>query len=147
MQSLRAIPSFYCPSFATKRIPVLSLFEVVELLFEVLIEHRVCIISVVERHKSCWNHIPYIVRVQKDIRATLLINRTGILIVSGNALGVFTGSGNVVQFSVDLSDFCRCFREEGITTIKIYISHHLLCVNEVYNVIKRNNLFDVRSTI
>ena len=66
----------------------------------------------------------------------LPINRTGMLIVAGNALGVFTGSGNVIQFSFDLSDFCRSFREERNTTIKTYISHHVLLVNEVYNVIK-----------
>ena len=63
-----------------------------------------------------------------------------MLIVAGNALGFFTGSGNVTPFSVDLSGFCRSFREERNTTIKIYISHHVLLVNEVYNVIKRNRL-------
>ena len=37
----------------------------------------------------------------------LLINKTGMLMVAGNALGFFTGSGNVIPFSLDLSDFCR----------------------------------------
>ena len=77
----------------------------------------------------------------------LLINRIGMLIVAGNALGFFTGSGNVIPFSVDLSDFCGSFREERNTTIKIYISHHVLLVNQMYNVIKRNSLFDIRTTI
>ena len=77
----------------------------------------------------------------------LLINTTGKLIVAWNALGFFTGSGNVYPFSVDLSDFCRNFREEGNTTIKIYISYHVLLVNEVYNAIKRNSLFDIWTTI
>ena len=54
--------------------------------------------------------MPEIVRVQKDIRAILLINRTGMLIVAGNALGFLTRSGNVIPFSVDLSDFCRSSR-------------------------------------
>ena len=46
----------------------------------------------------------------------LLINKTVIPIVTGNALGFFTGSGNVIAFSVDLSDFCRSFRVESNTT-------------------------------
>ena len=77
----------------------------------------------------------------------LLINRTDMLIVAGNALGFFTGSGNVIPFSVDLSDFRRSFRQESNTTIKIYISYDVLLVNEVHNVIKSNRLFDIRTTI
>ena len=110
-------------------------------------EHRVCIVSVVGRHKSWWNNVPLMVRAQKVIRAMLLINRTAMLIVAGNALGFFTLSGNLIPFPVDLSDFCRSFREERNTRIKIYISHHVLLVNEVYNVIKRNTSFDIRTTI
>ena len=70
-----------------------------------------------------------------------------MLIVAGNALGFFKGSGIVVPFSVVLSDFCRSFRGERSATIKIYISHHVLLVNEVYNVIKRNSFSDIRTTI
>ena len=70
-----------------------------------------------------------------------LINNTDMLIVAGNALGFFTGSGNVILFSVDLSNFCRIFREKRNATMKIYVSHHVLFVNEVHNVIKRNSLF------
>ena len=77
----------------------------------------------------------------------LLINRTDMLIVAGNALGFFTGSGNVIPFSVDLSDFCRSFRQESNTTTKIYIGYDVLLVNEVHNVIKRNRLFDIRTTV
>ena len=46
-----------------------------------------------------------------------------MLLVAGNALGFFTGSGNVLPFSVDLSDFCRTFRKERNATIEIYKSH------------------------
>ena len=70
-----------------------------------------------------------------------LINKTDMLIVAGNALGSFTGSGIVFLFSVDLSKFCRIFREKRNAAIKIYISHHVLLVNEVHNVIKRNSLY------
>ena len=70
-----------------------------------------------------------------------------MFIITGNALGFFTESGIVIPFSVDLSNFCRSFREERYTTVKIYKSHHILLVNEVYNVIKRNSLFDIRTTI
>ena len=77
----------------------------------------------------------------------LLINRTDMLIVAGNALGFFTGSGNVIPFSVDLSDFCRSFRQESNTTIKIYIGYDVLLVNKVHNVSKRNRLFDIQTTI
>ena len=82
----------------------------------------------------------------------LFINRTGMLIVAANVLGFFMGSANVIPFSVDLSDFNGSFREERNTTIKTYITHHVLLVNEVYNVIKRNNLLpfgpqvDIRSS-
>ena len=77
----------------------------------------------------------------------LLINKTGMSIVAGNALGFFTGSGKVIPFSVDLSDFCRSFSEERNVTIKIYISHNVLLVNEVYNVIKRNSFCQIWTTI
>ena len=77
----------------------------------------------------------------------LLINRTGMLIVAGNALGFFTGSGNLISFSVHLSDFCSSFREERNSRIRIYISHHVLLVNKLYNVIKGNTPFDIRTTI
>ena len=77
----------------------------------------------------------------------LLINWTDMLIVAGIVLGFFAGSGNVIPFSGDLSDFCRSFRQEGNTTIKIYIGYDLLLVNEVHYVIKRNRLFDIRTTI
>ena len=77
----------------------------------------------------------------------LLINRAGMLIVAGNAVGFLTGSGNVIPFSVDLFEFCRRFREEIDTTIKINIGYDVLLVNEVHNVIKRNRLFDIWTTI
>ena len=70
-----------------------------------------------------------------------------MLIVAGNVLGFFMGSGNVIPCSVGLSHLYRSFREERNTTIKIYITHHVLLVNEVYNVIKRNSLFDIWNTI
>ena len=65
----------------------------------------------------------------------------------GSYWGFSMGSENVIPFSVHLSDFCRSFREERNTTIKIYITHHVLLVKEVYNVIKRNSVFDIWATI
>ena len=53
-----------------------------------------------------------------------------MLIVAGKSFGFFTGSGNVIPFSVDLSNFCGSSRWERITTMKIYISHHALLINE-----------------
>ena len=44
----------------------------------------------------------------------------------------FSGSRNAFPFSVELSGFCRSFSEEHSTTFKIYISHHVLLVNDVY---------------
>ena len=82
----------------------------------------------------------------------LLINRTVMLIVVGNALGFFTASGNIFPFSVDLSDCCRSFSVESNTTIKIYIGHDVLLINEVHNVIERNSRlefwpqFDMKSS-
>ena len=77
----------------------------------------------------------------------LFINRTGKLFVAGKLLGFFTASWNVNPFSVDLIDFCWSFREERYTRIKMYITHHVLLLYEMYNVIKRNNLFDIRTSI
>ena len=91
--------------------------------------------------RAARNHVSEVVRVQRDIRAMLLINATDMLIVAGKALGFFKGSGKVIPFSVDLSDFCRCFRVESKTTIKIYIDHDVLLINEVPNVIERNSFF------
>ena len=64
-----------------------------------------------------------------------------MLIVAGDALAFFAGSGNVIPFLLDLSDFCRSFREERNATIKMSISHHVLLVNEVYNVIEKTVFF------
>ena len=113
----------------------------------VLIGRRVSEISVVEWRKSCRNHVPEIVRVQKDIRAMLLINRTVMSIVDRNALGLFTGSGNVIRFSVDLCNFCRSFRVKSNSTIKIYISHDVLLINEVHNFMEGNSPFEILTTI
>ena len=77
----------------------------------------------------------------------LLINKAVMPIVTGNALGFFTGSGNVIPFSVDLSDFCSSFRVESITTIKIFIGYDVLLINEVHNVIERYSLFESVATI
>ena len=60
----------------------------------------------------------------------LPIKKTVMLVVAGDALGFFMGSGHVIPFSFDLSDFCRSFRVESDTTIKIYVAHDDLLVNE-----------------
>ena len=65
----------------------------------------------------------------------LLIRRTVMLIIAGNALG------NVNPFSIDLSDFCRSFRVESTIRIKIYIVHDVLN-NEVDYVIEANKIFE-----
>ena len=70
-----------------------------------------------------------------------------MLIVTGNALGFLTGSGNVILFSVDLSNFCRSFRVEKNTIIKILLGYDVLLMNEVHNIIERFSLFEVLATI
>ena len=77
----------------------------------------------------------------------LLIKRAVRLMVGGNALGFFPGCGNAIPFSFDLSNFCRSFRIESNTTIKIYIVHDFRLINEVHNVIEGNSLFEVLTTI
>ena len=71
-------------------------------------------------------------------------------IVTGNALGFFTGYGNVIPFSVDLSNFCRGFMVESKTTIKIFIGHDVLLINEVQSkelvFLKFWPQFDIRSS-
>ena len=68
-------------------------------------------------------------------------------IVTGNALAFFTGSGNVIPFSVDHSEFCRGFMVESNTTIKIFIGYDVILINEVHNVNERNSLFEILATI
>ena len=65
----------------------------------------------------------------------LLMERKVMLIVAGNALGFFTGSGNVIPFTVDLSLFS--FSVESNTTTEIYIGHDVLLINEVHIVIRK----------
>ena len=77
----------------------------------------------------------------------LLINKTVMPIITGNAVGFFTGSGNLIPFSVDLSDCCRNFRVESNTTTQIFIGHSVLFINEVHNVIKRYSFFEILATI
>ena len=67
--------------------------------------------------------------------------KTIMLIVPVNAFGFFTGSGKLIPFSVDLSNFSRSFRVESNTTMKIYIGHDVLLINEVHNAIERNSFF------
>ena len=77
----------------------------------------------------------------------LLINETVLLMVTGTALGFFTGSRKVIPFSVDLSYFCKSFRVESNTTIKIFRGHDVLLINELHNVIERNSIFNFLATI
>ena len=77
----------------------------------------------------------------------LLINKTDILTLNGNALGFCAGSGIVIPFSVDLFGFCRSSRVKINTTIRIYLDHDVLLINEVHNVIERNSLFAILATI
>ena len=72
--------------------------------------------------------------------------KTVILIVTGNAFGFLTGSGNVILFSVDLIVFCRSIRLESNTTIKLYISHDVLLSNAVHNVTKGSSFFELLTT-
>ena len=70
-----------------------------------------------------------------------------MLIVAGNALGVFAGPGKVILFSVDLSPFCWSFGVESNTTIEIYIAHDVLLIIDVHNVIEGNNFLEILTTI
>ena len=81
------------------------------------------------------------VRDQKNITLMLLINKTVMLIVTGNTLGFFTESGNVIPFSINLTDFCRCFRVESKSTIQIFIGHDVFLINELHNDVKRYRFF------
>ena len=70
-----------------------------------------------------------------------------LLVVTGNTLGRFTGFEDVILILVDLSYFCRSFRVESTTTIKNFISHDILLINEVHNVIEGNSLFEILTLI
>ena len=70
-----------------------------------------------------------------------------MLIVTGNAPGFFTGSRNVIPFSVDLSDFCRSFMVESNTKIQIFIGHDVLLITELQNVIGRYRFSEILATV
>ena len=95
----------------------------------ILIAHRVSPSSVVECHRSGWVRLPYIVRVYKDFRGLLFINRTVLVIVIWDALAFFTGCGNAFSFSVVLSERCGSSRSENNTEIKTYICHDTLLID------------------
>ena len=65
----------------------------------------------------------------------LIKTKSVMLIATMNAIGLFTGSGNVNPFSVDLPVFCRSFRVESNTTRKIYVGHDVFLINTVHNAI------------
>ena len=76
----------------------------------VLIGPRISIISVVEWHKSCWNHVAEIVRVQKDIRAMLLINRT----IKRKICSNLTVTNNLIEDQLsDAKENCKLCRIIG----------------------------------
>ena len=64
-----------------------------------------------------------------------------MLIVTGNALGFFTGSGDVTPFSGDLLDSCKHFSVESKITIKIFIGQDVLFINGAHSVIETNSFF------
>ena len=77
----------------------------------------------------------------------LLINTAVMLIVGGNAHAFLTRSGNVIRLLIDLSSFCRIFKAGSKTTIRIYIGHDVLFINEVHNDIGRNSRFEILLTL
>ena len=68
-------------------------------------------------------------------------------IVSLETNGFFTGSGNVFPFWIDLVDLCRCFGVDIKATITVYIGHDLLSIIGLLDVIGRNGLFEINTTI
>ena len=70
-----------------------------------------------------------------------------MLIVTGNALGFFTGSGKVIPFTDDLSDICRSFRVKSNNKNQIFTGHDVLFINEVHNVFEGNSVFEILATI
>ena len=89
----------------------------------------------------------WVVCVQKGLRVILLMEKLVMVIVTVIVFGFFTGSGNVIPFSVDLSGFRRRLKVESKITMKIYIGHDVLLVNEVHKAIKRNSLFTILTTV
>ena len=72
-----------------------------------------------------------------------------MLTVAANAIGFFTGSGKVNTVSVDLFNFRGKgkFRVKGNTTVEIYIGHDVLLIEKVHNVIGRNSVLGILTTV
>ena len=114
---------------------------------KVLIGHRVSINSVVEWHNMRWNLVPEIVRFREILELCWSSKEQLFWLVSGPHFGFSQDMEKKFPLSVDLSDFWRCFRVESNTTIKIYIGHDVLLINEVHNVNERNSVFEMLTTI
>ena len=69
-----------------------------------------------------------------------------MLIVIWKANEVFTGSGKKFPFSLGLSDLCRSFKLESNTGMKIDMSHVVLLINEVHNVVEKSSLLFIMTT-
>ena len=64
-----------------------------------------------------------------------------MLLVTWEAPGVFTGSGIIFLFSVDIFAFFGSFRVKSNTTIEIYVSHDVSCGNEVHHFFEKKTVF------
>ena len=74
--------------------------------------------SVFDLPGSCWIHSPEFISVQKDVRGTLLIDKTVKLIVIWDAPEVFTSSREFFESSVEKYDSSMTLNVVSNTTTK-----------------------------
>ena len=113
----------------------------------VLIGHRVPIISVFEWHRSYWILVSKFIRVQKDIRGMLFINRKVTLIAFWNALGFFAGPRKAFPLLVDLSNFYRSFYVERKNHSQNWIRSRCSAHQWSAKCHGKNNGFEIMTTI
>ena len=142
IQSWNAIHSFYCSFVAIVRTSDFICSRLVSCCLRLLHGERVSISRVVECYKNCCIHVVELCWLKKILEVCSSSKKTVTLIVTGDAIGVFTVSGSDFPFLVDLSAFLRRFRLESKTSIIIYLNHDVRVIGEVHCAIDRKCLLE-----
>ena len=101
-----------------------------------LIGHRVSIISVISDIRAAGKMSLKLYGFKEIVEVCCLSKEQLCWSMLEMNLSFSTRPGNLIPFLIDLFDFCRSFRIESNTTIKIYIGHDVLLIEEVHNVKK-----------
>ena len=133
MQRWRCTPSFYYATVSIKKIAEMCPFWLGKFMG-----------LQTQRSKDPCQECGWMSKKLLDPAPTICkITKTVLLIVTWDTHAIFTGRRLVCPFSVDLYIFCRSFKVQSFTTIKIYIWHNDIFINEAHHVIKSKDLLQI----